>query len=339
MTNNQSLSDIDIAPNSAQLKAMAECLLDYLKVHGKSGRAFEVLQFLASGTLQCLAEGREPWFNNYAIRCAVTGEVEGDASAWLSPLWKRITTDLRQQREEGLQEFAAERGLDCYPWVGKLESSGGGGNQALYYMVALPLPESVSRSTATTPSEPPDINYIAAENLQPSWWARWLFNQAHVASGWRKWLLVWPNLIWFAVMGLLAILLFVLLGQSTAPLSSRDLMLTIFLGLIAWYAARVVKRFERLVDDRLIMASDSMVGFREFGVCLELFKPEGAPLGSGKSLRMVKYAAQCPVCAAQVLLDPGEPDFPRRIVGRCQESPREHVFSFDRATRTGYRLH
>ena len=230
MTNNQSLSDIDIAPNSAQLKAMAECLLDYLKVHGKSGRAFEVLQFLASGTLQCLAEGREPRFNNYAIRSAVTGEAEGDASAWLSPIWKKITTDLRQQREEGLQEFAAERGLDCYPWVGKLESSGGGGNQALYYVVALPLPETGKKSPTTIDLAPPDITYIAAENLQPSWWARWLFNQDHVASGWRKWLLVWPNLIWFAVMGLLAILLFVILGQSTAPLSSRDLMLTIFLG-------------------------------------------------------------------------------------------------------------
>jgi len=115
-------------------------------------------------------------------------------------------------------------------------------------------------------------------------------------------------------------------------------MLTIFLALIAWYATRLVKRFERLVDDRLIMASDSMVGFREFGVCLELFRRQGVPPGSGKNLRMVKYAAQCPVCDAQVLLDPGEPDFPRRIVGRCQESPREHVFSFDRATRTGCRL-
>lgn len=59
-------------------------------------------------------------------------------------------------------------------------------------------------------------------------------------------------------------------------------MLTIFLALIAWYATRVVKRFERLVDDRLIMASDSMVGFREFGVCLELFRPQGVPPGSGK---------------------------------------------------------
>jgi hypothetical protein len=130
----------------------------------------------------------------------------------------------------------------------------------------------------------------------------------------------------------------VVLGQSIAPLSARDLTLTIFLALTAWYAARVAKRFERLVDDRLIMASDSMVGFREFGICLELFKAEKTSSGGGKHLRMVKFAAQCPMCAAQVLLDPGEPDFPRRIVGRCQESPREHVFSFDRATRTGYRL-
>ena len=57
-----------------------------------------------------------------------------------------------------------------------------------------------------------------------------------------------------------------------------------------------------------------------------------------RSLRLVKYAATCPTCKAQVLLDKGEPDFPRRIVGRCHESPREHVFSFDRVSQTGYRL-
>ena len=34
-------------------------------------------------------------------------------------------------------------------------------------------------------------------------------------------------------------------------------------------------------------------------------------------------------------LKDGEPDYPRRLVGRCHESPREHVFSFDRVTRRG----
>ncbi len=176
-----------------------------------------VRQFLALGTLQYLAEGREPRFNNYAICNAVTGEAEGDASAWLSPIWKKITTDLRQQREQGLQEFAAKRGLDCYPWVGKLESSGGGGNQVLYYVVTLPLPETGNTSPTTIALAPPDITYIAAENLQPSWWARWLFDQDHVASGWRKWLLVWPNLIWFALIGLLGILPFCSSSSVRAP--------------------------------------------------------------------------------------------------------------------------
>jgi hypothetical protein len=322
----------------ALLRSLANCLLDYLKVHGKPGRAFEVLQFIAQETLRALDEGKEPRFNNYAIRSGVTGETEGDASAWLSRLWNSINREIRERREEGLQKFAADRGLRFYPWVAKLETSGGAGNQALYFLVATPLPEAAEHKTPGREIHPGEISYIPAENLQPSWWARWLFNQDRIASGWRKHLLIWPNLIWFTVIGLFGVLLFVILGQNTAPLAARELMLTIFLALIAWYCTRVVKRFERLVDDRMIMASDAMVGFREFGVCLELFKPEGALLGDRKSLRMVKYAAQCPICAAQVLLDPGEPDFPRRIVGRCQESPREHVFSFDRATRTGYRL-
>jgi len=108
--------------------------------------------------------------------------------------------------------------------------------------------------------------------------------------------------------------------------------------LFYWLAYRSLQQFTRLIDNRIIMASDAMLGLREFGVCLELFKPNARKVGAPKKARMIKCAARCPVCAAQVLLDVGEPDFPRRIVGRCQESPREHVFSFDRVTRSGYRL-
>ncbi len=149
MTNNQLLRVSPATTESVQLRAVAECLQDYLKIHGRSGRTFEVLQFLASETLRRLNDGLDPRFNNYAIRDAVMGETERDASAWLSPIWKKITTDLRQQREEGLQQFAAERRLDCYPWVSKLESSGGGGNQALFFLVALPLPETDKQSPTT----------------------------------------------------------------------------------------------------------------------------------------------------------------------------------------------
>lgn len=338
MTNKQVLEDDSAMREQDRLRAVAVCLLGYLKVHGKSGQVFGVLHFLAQETLRCLDAGKEARFNNFAIRSAVTGETEGDASAWLSRHWRTINGEIRQQREEGLQAFAAQQGLDCYPWVGKLESSGGAGNQALHFLVALPLPTSQHSDARPSESALPDITYIPAENLKPSWWACWLFDKNRVASGWRKGMLICPTLIWFIIVGLLGILLFFALSQSTTPLTTRDLVAIMLVGAIPWYAFRVVKRFERLVDDRMIMASDHMVGFREFGVCLELFKPDGATTDTPKSLRMIKYAASCPVCGAQVLLDAGEPDFPRRIVGRCQESPREHVFSFDRATRSGSRL-
>lgn len=337
MTNNPELNDQPAAGGNP-LGHAANCLLAYLKVHGKSGQAFAVLQFLAQETLRCLDEGKDPRFNNHAIRSAVTGEKEGDPSAWLSRHWKAINGEIRQQRLEGLQEFAAQQQLDVYPWVSKTESGGGAGNQALYSLVALPLPAPLRPERAASESRPYDIAYIPAENLQPSWWARWLFDGNRVAHGWRKGMLIWPTLIWFVIVALLTVVLFYALSQSKTPLSTHELMATILMGLLVWYAIRVVKRFERLVDDRLIMASEHLVGFREFGVCLELFKPEGSTTDTPKSLRIIKYASRCPTCDAQVLLDEGAPDFPRRIVGRCQESPREHVFSFDRATRTGCRL-
>jgi len=95
--------------------------------------------------------------------------------------------------------------------------------------------------------------------------------------------------------------------------------------------------FTLQVDDRLIMASDGLIAPREFGVCLEQFTPI-TKSDVLRSPRMVKYAAQYPIRQAPVVLDGGEPDFPWRIVGHCQESPREHIFSFDRITRSGSRL-
>lgn len=323
----------------AAKRRAAQCLLDYLKVHGKNGRAFEVLFFLARETVRRIDEGREAVFNNHAIRHGVLGDKVDDPSAWLSPLWKNITGDLRAEREEGLQAFAREQGLDVYPWVAKLESSGGAGNQALYSLVALPLPDVSERVTATEAAEaPPAITYIPAENVQPAWWAGWLFDRDRIAAGWRKGLLIWPTLLWFVVLAFLALFALIALGQDNHPLTTRNLVILVVIALMAAYCLLLVRRFEQLVDDRIIMAFEGMVGFREFGVCLELFRPSGQGTGTPSCLRMVKYAAQCPVCKSQVLLAKGEPDFPRRIVGRCQESPREHVFSFDRMTRSGSRL-
>lgn len=336
MDNNQNLAESSKNCLGQDTALIAKCLKDYLKVHGRNAQHYQILHFLADSTLQRLAEGKQPVFNYLAIREAVTGETEGDASAWFGRLWTKLTGEFRQKCEEGIQKFAADQGLTIYPWIEKHESNGGAGNQALISLVALAIPSSSAQAAKKFPEH--DIDYIPAEKLKLSWWARWLFDKNQVAEGWRKWMLVWPNLVWFAIVALLSVFLLWAMSQSAAPLTTRDTIFLVYIGLLVWYARQIFDRFGRLVDDRIVLASDHMVGFKEFGICLELFKPEGSNVDTPKRARMIKYAGTCPVCAAQVLLDKGEPDFPRRIVGRCQESPREHVFSFDRATRTGCRL-
>lgn len=336
MSNNQQTKIDAATEQEPDLAVVARCLRDYLAVHGKNAQPYQILRFLADETLHRLAEGKEACFNYLAIRQAVTGEKEGDASAWFSRHWKAFNGEFRQKCEEGIQKFASDKGLSVYPWITKRESDGGAGNQALVSLVALPVPPKVLQVTHQLPEH--DIAYIPAENLQLSWWARWLFDKKQVAQGWRKGMLVWSTLLWLMIIGIFTLFTLYALSLNKTAFTTRDAVLLIYAGLTAWYARYVVNRFTRLVDDRIVMASDAMVGYKEFGVCLELFKPEGASSDTPRRLRMVKYAATCPTCGAQVLLDQGEPDFPRRIVGRCQESPREHVFSFDRATRTGYRL-
>ncbi len=336
MTNNQYFNKINAYTPEQETAAMARCLKDYLAAHGRNAQHYQILQFLADETLQRLSEGKQPWFNYIAIREAVSGKSEGDASAWFGRYWKILTGDFRQKCEEGIQKFASDQGLQFYPWVEKRESNGGAGNQALICLVALPIPSTGFQATKKPANQ--DIDYIPAEKLELSWWARWIFDENQVAKGWRKGMLLWPNLLWLGVMGLLCVFLLWAMSQSASPVTTHDVIILIYIGFLAWYARQLIDRFCRLVEDQIVLASDHMLGFKEFGVCLELFKHEGSNTDTPKCARMIKYAGICPICSAQILLDKGEPDFPRRIVGRCQGSPREHVFSFDRATRTGYRL-
>ncbi len=104
---------------------------------------------------------------------------------------------------------------------------------------------------------------------------------------------------------------------------------------LAFYAKFKFYELIQLLEDRITMAPLKLLSTTEQAVCLELVTTTDK---KNKILRLVKYASQCPICQAEILLDKGEPDFPRRIVGRCKESPREHVYSFGRITLTGNKL-
>lgn len=160
MDNNQNLTD-SITNNLDQVTAaIAQCLKDYLNVHWRTAQHYQILRFLADETLQRLSEGKQPVFNYLAIRGTITGETEGDASAWFGRHWKTLNGDFRQKCEEGIQKFALDQGLTVYPWIEKRESNGGAGNQALISLVAYPIPGASAQASRKLGLHTPSRNLV-----------------------------------------------------------------------------------------------------------------------------------------------------------------------------------
>lgn len=334
MSSNQKLTEEQTDADSSSLRSAAACLQRYLVAHRKNNQLYDVLQHLADETLDRLEEGKDPRFNYRSLQLAVSGEAEQDPSAWFSRHWKTLRA-FKSKYGPGLNQFAANHGFSHYPDIIKHESDGGAGNQALIALIACPVDIAKGVPARTLDIHHQDIAYIPAETIAIAGWAKLLFDREYTAEGWRKWLLIWPTLLWIFALGLITTGSLLLLVLSPRPLTTIDLALIIFAGLAVWCCKREIEHVTRWADDQIVMTPESMLGFRERSVCLELYRPQAdAP----KRARMAKYVAQCPTCGGQILLDYGEPDFPRRIVGRCENSPREHVFSFDKATLSGYRL-
>ena len=332
------INELDFEAESSKdaLKVAASCLQEYQKIHGCAGRPYEVLSYMATATLERLEQGTAPKFKNSTLRNAVQGKTEKDASAWLSPIWKKLSTEYLPSIQDSIEGFARAKGYEYYPWVGKTESSGGAGNQALYFLTARKV--TLENQLNEEPSQQADIHYLPAVKITPSWWARWLFDKNYSAIGWRKWLYLFAPLAWLLILWLLGSLLWIVLSREKAPLSSQGVISILLVFGIATYCRHVFRQLFTLFDDRIMLAPDHLVSSGEFGVCVELHKGDFKNKSNPRVLRLVKYLAECPICGAEVLLDKGEPDFPRRIIGRCNESPREHIFSFDRISKAGMKL-
>jgi len=182
-----------------------------------------------------------------------------------------------------------------------------------------------------------DIDYIRETTPKPAWWASWFFSKEFHLTGWRRILFLTPAILMLIVaLGVFLIVWLTLSHQQAIP-PNRILVLVATAAAAGYFAWRMVSGVGRLGDKRIIMAPDILIGFREYGVQLELTRIDSTP-GAASRLGLVRYAATCPICGAKVQVESGGREFHGRLVGRCQESPDEHVFSFDRIARAGKNL-
>jgi hypothetical protein len=71
----------------------------------------------------------------------------------------------------------------------------------------------------------------------------------------------------------------------------------------------------------------------------EIRKLTGKPI---RKIQLVSYWAICPICEqalgrddVRIDVSKGGKEFHNRLIGRCSESPIEHIYSFDHITRIG----
>lgn len=333
------LTGMDDQQENEELKQLAQCLKDFLGLDRYYTNPYSILYFLANQTLAHIVENKHIHFSSAEIAKSVA-KVNSEPSAWISQNWKKINSDLKQKYEKSLSEFALSRGLNKYPWVAKIDSTGGAGIQAQYHIVGFEIDSSILvKSDSIFADEPYDIEYVAVQSLKPSYLARFIFNNNYTAIGWRKWLLVFYPLAQMILCVLLVLVFILVFYKSSHPINTQDLVYLIFVYLAYLGCKYIYQDLNIFIDDRLIMASDHLLGFKEANVVQEIVTVNDAEGNFlHKKVQLVKYVAVCKVCGTQVVLEKGEPNFRRRIVGRCKESPREHVYSFDRVTKKGSRL-
>jgi hypothetical protein len=315
---------------------LAECLISFIKLLSSDKKIHRFILEIAEQAIHKSKAGKDTFITTKELFLELCpGQNEANASSTLANIWKNISK-LQDEVSVRLTEHAVnEFGLDVYPWIEKIDSDGGAGNLVKYRLIGI----KVNKAEVVGPNPyrdkiAHDIEYTAVQDFKPSRIAKLFFDEGYEISGYKKWIMIFiPFLQMIIYLLMIVALLYLLKKQTLATLSFYHLVL---LAASVWFLLNKVKKFERFTEDRIIIASDYLMSWSETSLVQELVTvndEKGNFLY--KKVQLTKYVGLCSICNSQVELAKGEPDFPRRIIGRCKESPREHVYSFDRVTKLG----
>lgn len=312
---------------------LADVMIQAIPNDRKSMRAGRVMAYLASETQKAVSENKTPpRVPTKAIYADLDGNPNQEPSAWLSPIWKEIEVRHYPEIEARLIELARQAGLGFYPVLEKDD-----GKPAFYRLAAKAIPASENDSAAHDQTVPAGtIIYKRDLTLKLSLLGKLVFENGLRWTASKRWSFLTWHLFFFIVTAILVVLAWLVLWHRTTPLTGQDIVL---LALAVGFPVGAYKHFSgifRLFDHRIMLASEWFLSWKELGATVEISRSKDPDAPS--TIHVHRYSAECPICGWMVKLDKGEPDFPGRIVGRCEENPCEHVFSFDRSTKQGRRL-
>lgn len=319
-------------PTVLALKALE----GWLALEGGNTRQANVLRVLVDVSLKASLAGQSlPVEDREKIRLLVR-EYEVDTSDAVSSKWlpPKVLMTWWRAREASRQAYFQAQGLSQCLELRIQEGGGRGNTTRLHFeLSALPDPETYQAPEST--QHDGSIEY-QIEPARAIWLLRWFLPPGHTAiHSWRG-----PIIVLFALgsMALLPLLGFLTLAvlNHPGPIMAKDLQFILFMVVFGLLVYRFIRPWWRLPEQRLTIASDFMLATDQLHGQLQLVRDTQRKVTG--TLSLVRYFAACGHCGGTVELAEGGREFPGRIIGRCRDSPSEHVYSFDPVTRHGLPL-
>lgn len=313
------------------------CLQRFLEHTGDTTKSYLLLLAWVKEEQRRVSEGKAPGqYGAESLRACLGETGDSPATRWLSPLWKKLE-DFADRHGKGLEDIAKANGYSGYCLPRKQASMGGAGNTSKYFFEFVERPIGQCVLNADQELSEGEFYYIQESQIQPIWYIRGLLKAGYKLQGWRRWLFGLYGVFIFLFGGASVFVAYLALAYTKMSVVELAKMF-IAVGAICWSCWMSLRPFLRLIDWRIIMAPEHFIAYKEDSAQIELFRHPNGDGKTTKEIRLVRYTARCPICSAKVLLADGEKEFPNRLVGRCEESPAEHVFSFDRVRKVGRSL-
>lgn len=339
------LVDNPVAPpdnhvNQVLVEVLA-CFVTWLDDTQNEQKNHQILLALGKESLKrAKVNGKTGRFDKKDIAAAAHAGAEVDPQNWVR--WSDMKNYWDARRDNYIA-FARQNGIEWVPVLCRNATSGRNPTEYWLDIESIEVTEDsqTESAEATSDAERPaaSTRMIRYEVTQPGevkcsvWLKPWLTSGSFHFKGWRRLSVIAWLLLHGTVIALAAIYTYALAVKPeliTLRTSATSLLLA-FLAYMTWRF--FIRPVVHLLDDRILHVDSWIVAFKEDAAQLEVVKIDKA-----KTIRLVRYTAVCPICSASVSLNNGGAEFPRRLVGQCAESPREHLFSFDRVTRKGMLL-
>lgn len=325
------------------MKALIECLIQWLEQERVAGKPWQILHALARETLKRADSPDEEQRHFDALDISAACEPEKDrdyesAKKWLTNSeFKAFINSRRTSLENFFRKAGHTQALELTQIPSK------GKNRTVWFFKPYDIELENRDAEYTETPESPDqessdtfnITYQVTEpgEVKINWFGRLILgNGSFKTRSWRG--VLWGGLFLSTLFLILAFLYFLAgMRNINRPVQTNDLIFILILASFAWLIWRLILRsMVWLVEDRIVMASDVLLAFTEDAAQLDMKK-----IDEFRHIRLVRYSAVCPICAGSIELRYGHGENHRRIFGCCSESPAEHVYTFDRVTQIGHR--